>query len=147
MAKDKIKIFYALAFIFLLTFVSCDTTEVPTIENLQLKLEDFSCTEAWITLTTANLQLPTTVTLKQNDQVYSTINLVKTDTLIYIDSLLPNRTYQYQASNNQYQVSSNELGVTTMDTTNHNFTIEYFEFGEGSSSYFNDVWIFDENNI
>jgi hypothetical protein len=34
------------------------------------------------------------------------------------------------------------------DTTSQNFTFETYEFGDGgSSSYFNDVWVFDENNI
>ena len=34
------------------------------------------------------------------------------------------------------------------DTTSQNFIFETFEFGDGSaSSYLNDVWIFDENNI
>jgi hypothetical protein len=34
------------------------------------------------------------------------------------------------------------------DSTIQNFTFETFEFGDGfSSSYLNDVWIFDENNI
>ncbi|HEX3075094.1 MAG TPA: hypothetical protein VHP30_15880, partial [Ignavibacteriales bacterium] len=34
------------------------------------------------------------------------------------------------------------------DSTTQNFTFEEYEFGDGSSSsYFNDVWIFDENNI
>ena len=127
---------------------SCNTTDPPEGQGIGLKLENVSCTEAWITLTTTNLQLPTTVTLEQNDQVHSIINLVKTDTLIYIDSLLPNRTYQYQALNNQYRVSSNELSVTTLDTTSQNFTFEIFEFGDGfSSSYFNDVWIFNPDDI
>lgn len=34
------------------------------------------------------------------------------------------------------------------DTTSQDFSFEILEFGDGlSSSYFNDVWIFDENNI
>jgi hypothetical protein len=34
------------------------------------------------------------------------------------------------------------------DTTSQNFTFETYEFGDGgSSSYFNDVWVFDEKNI
>lgn len=34
------------------------------------------------------------------------------------------------------------------DSTTQNFTFETFEFGDGfSSSYLNDVWIFNENNI
>ncbi|MCF8262698.1 MAG: hypothetical protein K9J12_18110 [Melioribacteraceae bacterium] len=39
-------------------------------------------------------------------------------------------------------------GNNEPDTTSQNFTFESFEFGDGySSSYFNDVWVFDENNI
>ena len=34
------------------------------------------------------------------------------------------------------------------DTTSQNFTFETYEFGDGNnSSYLNDVWAFDENNI
>ncbi len=47
-------------------------------------------------------------------------------------------------------ISSNELSVTTIDTTNHNFTFETFELGEpltGYNSILYDVAIIDENNI
>ena len=143
----KTKIFYILTLIILIVVNSCDTNEPPTISSLSIKLEDVSCTEAWIALTTTNLQLPTIVILKQNAQTRNTINLVKSDTLIYIDSLLPNQSYIFQSVIQSINQSSNELNVTTLDTTSQNFTFEYFEFGDGSSSYFNDVWIFDENNI
>ncbi len=44
--------------------------------------------------------------------------------------------------------SDSPANAVTMDTTTQNFTFETVEFGDGfSSSYFNDVWIFDENNI
>ena len=39
---------------------SCDTTDPPDNKTLSIKLEDVSCTEAWIKLTTTNLQLPAT---------------------------------------------------------------------------------------
>ncbi len=52
-----------------------------------------------------------------------------------------------QVSSIQYQVSSNELSVTTMDTTSHNFTWQTWTFGEHSSSTLYDVAIIDENNI
>ncbi len=40
------------------------------------------------------------------------------------------------------------MQVATLDTTSQNFTFETFEFGDGfESSYFNDVWVFDKNNI
>jgi len=102
--SDKIVILFSSVISLLL---SCNTTEPPINgSEIALKLEDVSCTEAWITLTTTNLQLPATVTLKQDNQTRSTINLVKTDTLLYIDSLLPNTNYQYQVSSDQQPATS-----------------------------------------
>ena len=46
---------------------ACNTTEPPEGQGINLKLEDVSCTEAWITLTTTNLPLPTTITLNQTN--------------------------------------------------------------------------------
>jgi len=89
---------------------------------------------------------PATVKLKQNDTITQDIILSYADTVIYIDSLLPNTTYNFQASSIQQQVSSRKLSVTTMDTTSHNFTWQTFTFGEHSSSVLNDVAIIDENN-
>lgn len=105
---------------------SCKTTDPPPPPNgekptLELSIEDVSCVEAWIKLKTTNLQLPATLTLKQfnasGDTISQILNLNTQDSLLYIDSLLPNKSYQYQVSSNEHQVSSNELSVTTMDTT------------------------------
>ena len=91
-----------LLFIFIGLLQSCNTTEPPPAEKtITLTLEDAASIEAWIKLTTTNLQLPTTITLKQNNENRSTINLDKTDTLLYIDSLLPNTTYSFQVSSIQ----------------------------------------------
>jgi len=144
--SDKIVILFSSVISLL---VSCNTTEPPINgSEIALKLEDVSCTEAWITLTTTNLQLPATVTLKQDNQTRSTINLIKADTLLYIDSLLPNTSYQYQVSSIKNPATSNELNVTTLDTTSHDFTFETFTFGgrAGSCTLY-DVAIIDENNI
>jgi len=43
--------------------------------------------------------------------------------------------------------SSNELSVTTLDTTSHNFTFQSWTFGTIGSSSLYDVAIIDENNI
>lgn len=132
---------------------TCNTTEPPSPPDgekptLALKLEDVSCTEAWIELNTTNLQLPAEINLIKNDNVAQTISLSKADTLLYIDSLLPNQSYKYQVSSIQHQVSSNELSVTTMDTTSHDFTFETFTFGgTAGSSVIYDVAIINENNI
>jgi len=131
--------------------LSCNTTEPPPPgETITLTLDDASSIEVWIKLTTTNLQLPTTITLKQSaaggDQTTSIINLDKADTLLFINSLLPNTTYNFQAASHS-GISSNQLQVTTMDTTSHNFTWQSWTFGEHSSSVLNDVAIIDEDNI
>ncbi len=44
--------------------------------------------------------------------------------------------------------STDSPPINLPDTTTQNFTFETVEFGDGlSSSYLNDVWVFDENNI
>ncbi len=44
--------------------------------------------------------------------------------------------------------SGPDVGETEPDTTSQNFSFETYEFGDGfESSYLNDVWIFDKNNI
>jgi hypothetical protein len=139
-----------LLFIFIILQLSCNTTEPPPPEKtITLSLEDASSIESWINLTTSNLQLPTTITLKQNNQTGSTINLENTDSLLYIDSLLPNTTYNFQAStqSSNQSIISNELTITTMDTTSHNFTWQTWTFGDNMSNTLDDVAIIDENNI
>ncbi|MBP9581683.1 MAG: glucosyl transferase [Ignavibacterium sp.] len=135
----------------LLLLNNCDSTNPKLEPDLLLKLEDVSCTEAWLQLTTNNIQLPAIVNLKQSNPAGDTkshiFNLNTKDPLFYIDSLLPNQTYKLQVSNIQNQVSSNELSITTLDTTSHNFTWQTFEFGQHSSSVLYDVAIIDENNI
>jgi hypothetical protein len=156
--KNNYLITFSLILLLLIS-ASCNTTEPPPPDGekptLELTLEDVSCTEAWITLKTTNLQLPAAITLKQynpnNDSTSQTINLNTQDSLLYIDSLLPNQIYKFHTiiqSSNQSEVKSNEIPVATMDTTSHNFTFETFTFGEkagGSALY--DVAIINENNI
>jgi len=140
----------------------CNTTEPPpppeTKPTLSLALEDTSCTEAWLQLTTKDLELPAELTLKQynptGDSLSKNFMLNTQDSLLYIDSLLPNQTYSFQvssilnlASGNQYQVSSIKYPVITMDTTSHNFTFTSWTFGTIGSSVLYDVAIINENNI
>jgi hypothetical protein len=140
----------------LLSTQSCKQATEPRLEpELALTLEDVSCTEAWIQLKTNNLQLPTTINVLKNNTVAQTFSLSTKDSLLYIDSLLPNQTYKFKIvlTNNPQPTSfpqpptSNELTITTMDTTSHNFTWQSWEFGECSNSVLYDVAIIDENNI
>ena len=122
----KLKYFLLLLASYFIITISCNTTEPPppdeTKPTLTLALDDVSCTEAWLQLTTKDLELPAELTLKQynptGDSVAKVFNLSSLDTLLYIDSLLSNQTYNYQisgiwhpVSGNQQQVSSNKLAA------------------------------------
>jgi hypothetical protein len=143
----------------LLNLTSCNTTEPPpppdeTKPTLTLAIDDASCTEAWLQLTTKDLTLPAELTLIQynpsGDSVTQTFSLSTADTLLYIDSLLPNQNYKFKVAvntANNPQPTTNQLTVTTMDTTSHNFTSQSWTFGTIGSSVLYDVAIIDENNI
>ncbi|MBL1154830.1 MAG: hypothetical protein D8M51_07875 [Ignavibacteriae bacterium] len=140
-------------------FPNCSTTEPPpppdeTKPVLTLSFDKKSCTELWIKLTTKDLTLPSELALKQynptGDSISQSFILNTKDSLLYIDSLFPNKTYKFLITMQQSNNASNELSVTTMDTTSHNFTYQTFEFGEpltGNSSRLYDVAIINENNI
>ena len=130
-----------------LALLSCDSNEPQSVSTLTLSVEDVSCTEAWLQLTTNNIQLPVTINLLKNNSLTLTFSLSTKDSLLYIDSLLPNQIYKFLITMQQSNNASNELSVTTMDTISHNFTCQTFTFGEHSSSSLYDVAIINENDI
>ena len=150
------KLFVSLLFAMLLLNVSCNTTE-PTPPNngtLNISLTDVSCTEAWISLKSNGVTFPVNVNfLADGSTVAQLNNLNSSDTTVYIDSLLPNKTYNIQAiiqSTNQYQATnSNKLAVQTLDTTSNNFTWQTYTFGASNagSSILYDVAIINDNDI
>jgi len=111
--------------------------------QISLSLEDVSCTEAWLKLTTSNISLPADVELLKDNIFIETINLSSADTILYIDSLLPNKTYNLSSiiqSNNPpageagQTIRSESLPITTLDTTSHNFTWQTWTFGGDAGS-------------
>jgi len=147
---------YQLLILLLLLNLNCNTTEPPPPGNgtLSISLTDVSCTEAWISLKSNGVTFPVNVNfLADGSTVTQLNNLHSSDTTVYIDSLLPNKTYNIQAiiqSTNQYQATnSNKLAVQTLDTTSNNFTWQTYTFGAsnaGSSALY-DVAIINENDI
>ena len=116
--------------------------------QINLTLEDTSCTEVWLKLSTANISLPADVFLKQDDSLVQTINLNGPDTLLYVDSLLPNHSYKFQSVIQSVHQESDAVNVTTMDTTSHNFSFQTWTFGgQAGTSTLYDVTIINENNI
>ncbi len=137
--------------LFGLCFTSCkeENNPIPPEEQPQvnLTLEDTSCTEAWIKLSTSSLALPSDLDLYRDSSFVETINLTSEDTVLYVDSLLPNHTYKYQSVIQSTGQSGNQLSVNTLDTTSHNRSWEVFLFGEYAQSIIKDIAIIDENNI
>jgi hypothetical protein len=144
--QKNLKVFLLLSLPFIAQ-LSCNTTDPKLEPDLKLELKDVSCTEVWLQLSSANIQIPNNISLLVNGSVKKTFNLNTQDSLLYIDSLLPNQTYKIIATMQQSNNASNELTVTTMDTTSHNFTWQTFEFGQHSSSTLYDVAIINENDI
>src|SRR5690606_37389250 len=143
------KIFGILFLTIIILFTTCNTTEPPPEDTRKLTLtfEDASCIEAWININTENIQLPASINIFINDSI-SQISILNTkDSLLYIDSLLPNKTYKLKAASIDYGVMSSEISVTTLDTTSHNFTFETWTFGDIGSSVLFDVAIISEDNI
>ena len=159
MDRSKIKIFYTPLAIIL--FVSFSCKEEPPVKppppnppaaQATLTLQDESCTEFWLRLELENFTLPVNVQLLQDNLLQSEISgLNSNDTNIYIDSLLPNKTYNFIAvvTGTEQEDTSYQLQATTLDTTSHFFSYQTFELGEpltGNSSILYDVELIDANN-
>jgi len=91
-------------FIFLITLLSiialnfhCKKSPTEPTGNLTLTIEDVSCTEAWVKITSSNIQNTSTLSLFVDDKLNQSITLVNGDTLLYIDSLLPSQSYKLKA--------------------------------------------------
>ena len=151
----KILLLTAAIFISSLVLFSCKKDNpIPPEDQPQisLTLEDTSCTEAWLKLTTTNISLPAEVNLYRTEadgiSKDERFFLSTTDTLLYVDSLLPNHSYNFHTTIQTYNISSNVFNVTTMDTTSHNFTWQTYTFGgtAGSCTLY-DCAIINENDI
>jgi hypothetical protein len=156
--KSEIGIFLILL-ILLLLLLTCNSVEPPPTPpppskpEAVLIQESVTCTEVWLKLTLTNLTLPVNVQLFKDNLLQTEINgLSENDITLFIDSLLPNKTYNFIAvvSNNEQQDTSNQLQAVTLDTTSHFFSFQTFEFGDpltGNSSILYDVAFINENNI
>ena len=150
--KNNLKLLSILLSLFLVWGLNCNTTEPPVNnETLALSLADVSCTEVWIELKTNGLTLPANINLLKDNSVAQTINLNSSDTTIYIDSLLPNKSYWFQAKLGQgvLSTSSNKLTIQTFDTTSNSFIWETYAVGDPGSgnSVIYDAAIVDGNDM
>ena len=151
------RILLVLACIFLLMNTSCKKKSPTEAQDpnfnakITMTIEDVTCTEAWLNLHLIDATLPVNISLLRDTITIKNFVLSKTDTTLFIDSLLPAKNYTYMAKlaiSNAKQVESAKLTVTTLDTSSHNFTWQTWLFaGQRGSSELTGVGIFDENNI
>jgi hypothetical protein len=116
-----------------LTALKCkDEPTKPQQPQIQLTIEDVSCTEVWLKLSVTNVSNPI-VMLKRDDTAIDTLYLTTADTTIVDENLLPSHTYTYTASLLNGSFVSHSM-AQTMDTTSHNFTWQTFTLGDGAAS-------------
>ncbi len=144
---------YLTSTLILILFFSTQSCKSPTAPsgngNLSLTVADVSCTEVWLNLKINNIPLPTNIVIKKNGSPFLSINLTSKDTTLYDSTLLPNKTYSYQAEYDKGFVTEKSEAVTakTMDTTSSNFTWQTFTFGVGGDNGFNDVAVVSPTSI
>ena len=66
-------------------------------------------------LTTTNLSLPANIGILKDSFLDQTINLTSADTILYVDSLLPNHSYKFQSVIHSMNQSSSLLNATTLE--------------------------------
>jgi len=140
-------------YIFITLFIlkSCEKTTSPINPSMILLTSEYvGVTEADIQLSIKNLELPVDFQLFRDDSLLmqgqlSTPNTLLTDTL-----LLPAHSYTYQViliRETKRFLQSEKVGLTTMDTTSHEFQWETLTFGKSSRSLLNGVTIISDDNI
>ena len=130
----NIKYLLLLILLFAIIIISCNTTEPPIIppppppdfRKITLTFEDASCTEVWLKIETDSLTLPAELTLKQyiptGDSLSQIFVLNTQDSVLYIDSLLPNQAYNYQAVlSTDTTIKSEKITAQTLDTNQPQF--------------------------
>ncbi len=117
--------------------------------NVTLRAEYVGVTEAWLKLQTHEANCG--VQIKRGNKVIFRTAEINKDTVVYDSTLLPAHTYNYalllQDERGDWR-KAQEVQITTMDTTSHDFQWEVIEFPSpyGSGALY-DVAIINENNI
>jgi len=142
--------FCLLSFVLLLTGCEKNTTSLLQ-QHLTLSLDYAAVTDVWFNVQTGNIDLPMDFKLLRDDSLVLQGKLNTTDTTLTDTLLLPAHSYSYHLQ--LYKIGalsalSNELSITTMDTTSHEFQWTSYTFGGyHGSSEFRDVAIVNENDI
>ncbi|MCU7495232.1 MAG: hypothetical protein HF314_09525 [Ignavibacteria bacterium] len=134
--------------IFLLALAQgCSVNEPGNLKpygSFSVSVEEVSSTEAWIRLRSEPVNPWQTITLQRDGSTILSFRLQGKDTLICEDSLSPGRQYTYRAIKGLFP--SEEVRLTTMDTTSHDFHFRSFSVSNRTSGLW-DVAIINDNDI
>lgn len=146
MKKIVIPILFVLIFISL----NCETTEPLDTTRLSISMVDVSVKEAYLKIHVKSPNPGETVELQRNGKTVMVFPS-RSDTLIADTSLNENTTYSYRLilSHNSTKSSvSNDLSLTTLSPSSHNFTWKEFRLGDADiMSSFTDVLVLGDNDI
>ena len=123
-----------------LFFIGCKKSTTPiTTTQISLTAEYVGVTEAELRLQVDSSQPYDAFQLLRNGQPILSVPLSTNDTTMLDSTLFPAHTYTYQTAlfyNARQSSKSNEVTLTTMDTTSHDFQWEIFTiespFGSGA---------------
>ena len=134
----KMEIMLIIFTLLIINLLSCHTPVSPPVSNgsISLSFYEAASTEAWIKFSADNVSLPVNLTIKSGNDVLYNSSVTSSDSLIYIDSLLPNKSYTLQGyfTENNRQSTTDKITFTTMDTTSNYFTWQTFTFGGNAGS-------------
>jgi hypothetical protein len=134
-----------LSIIPLIFFISCNVNDTPSVSaSINLSVEDVSSSESWIRIKTSNINLPVDGII-QAESFSRYIKLFTSDSLIYVDSLLPTKSYNFEFTSGT--IKSNKVLVQSTGPTNDNFLWQSKLFGDNGSSCLYDVAVINQNNI
>jgi hypothetical protein len=126
----------------------------PYVRTIDLAVLDTGLTDAYLRVKFLDTVETRAFRLHRDGQAVLTVAAAPLDTVLLQDSLAPGQSYTYKAYRVNPQTphleptdSSLSVSLTTLDSTSHEFTFQTFEFGEHSSSVFNDVAVTDANII
>ncbi len=146
---NRRSVFYVLMSLMPL-FLVCEKEMVSVKRtNVTLRAEYVGVTEAWLKLQTHEANCG--VQIKRGNKVIFRSAEIKKDTVVYDSTLSPAHTYNYalflQDGRGEWH-KAQEMQITTMDTTSHDFQWEVVEFPSPyGSGVLYDVAIINENDI
>ncbi len=114
---------------------NCDTTEPKIEKNILLQEMDVSVTEAYLHISFESAKTRE-LTLFRNGERIADFICTQKDTVITDTALTQNTNYQYKINeyeNNSVISESNNLSLSTLEPTTHDFQWEEYTFGDYQS--------------